>query len=112
MRYRFLSMTHACQEGAQSAMDFRRVSVDSERFVKLLECLASISNRGQDAAQIIMSFEVIGTYTHSSLIVRYRLTVFALGEESVAKAISGFRKVRVNFQSLLIVRDRLVHLFL
>ena len=70
---------------------FARVSIDSQRFVKLLECLAGISNRGQDAAQIIMSFEVIGTYAHRGLVVRYRLTVFALGEESVAKAVSGVR---------------------
>ena len=93
-------------------MDLRRVSIDSERFVKLLQCLAGLPNRGQDAAQIIMRFEVIGTYADSSLVGRYRLTVFALGDESIAKAISGFRMVRVNFQSALKLRNRLVHLSL
>src|SRR5207302_10970006 len=93
-------------------MDLRRVSIDSERFVKLLQCLAGLPNRGQDAAQIIMRFEVIGTYADSSLVGRYRLTVFALGDESIAKAISGFPMVRVNFQSAVELRNRRVPLSL
>src|SRR4029077_3999100 len=112
MRYGFLSMAHLSQQRAHSEMNLSGVSINSQRFIKLLERLVCLSNRGQDAAQITMGLEVIGTYPHRSLIGRYRLTVFALGEESVAKAIPGFRKVRVNFQSLLIVRDRLVHLSL
>src|SRR5947199_10507976 len=105
MRYRFLSMARLSQQRAQSQMNLSGVSINSQRFIKFLERLVCLSNRGQDAAHITMGFKVIGTYAHRSLIGRYRLTVFALGDESVAKVVLGLRIIRVDFQSLLVVRD-------
>src|SRR5438105_13539958 len=102
-------MTHARQQRAQRAMSFRRLSVDLDRFVKLLECLASISNGGQNAAQIIMSFEVIGTYPHRGLVVRYRLTIFALRDKDIAQAVTGLCMVRPDLHRFPVVRARLIY---
>src|SRR5713101_7878181 len=109
MRYGFFSMTHARQQRAQSAMGLWRLSIDLDRFGKLLECVAGISNHGQDAAQIIMSFEVIGTYPHRGLVVCYRFTIFALRDKGVAQAIAGLCVVRPNLHRFLVVRDRLIY---
>src|SRR5260370_40190872 len=90
-------------------MGLRRVSIDSQRFVKLLERLVNLSNRGQDEAHIMMGFEVIGTYAQRGLVIRHRLTVFALGDKGVAQVISGLCIVRADLYSFLVVRDRRFH---
>ena len=90
-------------------MGVRRLSVDLDRFVKLLEGVGGISNGGQNAAQIIMSFEVIGTYAHRALVVRYRLTIFDLEDKGVAQAISSLCIVRPDLHSFLVVRDRIIY---
>jgi hypothetical protein len=49
MRYGFLSMAHACQQGAHSEMSLSGVSINSQRFIKLLERLVCVSNRGRQS---------------------------------------------------------------
>src|SRR5262249_39764172 len=108
MGYGFVSTAHLSQQSAQSEMSLSGVSINSQRFIKLLERLACVSNRGQNAAQIMMGIVVIGTYAHRGFVVRYRLTVFALGYEGVAHATSGLRIVRADFHSFLVVHDRFI----